>query len=133
MVASTLTRRAVLRAGVLGMAVAALPLRLIDAMAGTIGTNTWTYSQWSGLVGSIFRTALADGSTTQLKLIAATNLMPAGSSTTSGPQCFVLTFSGSSAALGEGIVTVSNSKVGSVQLFVVPGQSQHYDATVNRS
>jgi hypothetical protein len=134
----TVTRRALLRAGAIGVAGAALPMQLVNAVAAQVSsTNTWTYSQFSQLVGSRFRVTLSNGSTTHIKLIAATNLMPTGSSTTSGPQCFALTFNGGlPAALGDGTENVYNFKIGSVRLYLSPGlatsTSQHYTAIVNR-
>jgi hypothetical protein len=134
----TVTRRAILRAGAIGAAGVALPLRLIDAVAAQVtSANTWTYSQYRQLVGSTFRVTPRSGSTTRIKLIAATNLMPSGSSTTSGPQCFALTFSGGlPAALGDGTENVYNFKLGSVRLYISPGMAtstaQHYTAIVNR-
>lgn len=140
MIEHTVTRRAILRAGAAAVALAALPMRILDAVAApssTTGTNTWTFSQWSGLVGSGFKSTLPDGSTLNLKLLSATNLMPAGSSTTSGPQDFSLTFSGPlSPSLGQATQTIYNRAVGSVQIFLVPGttmsNAQHYGAIVYR-
>jgi hypothetical protein len=134
-----ISRRAVLRAGAAGLALLALPMRLVDVLASgsSGGTNTWTYSQWSSLVGSTFRVALPGGGSTNAKLAAATNLMPAGSSTTSGPQCFLLTFSaGLSTPLGDGTQSIYNAKVGTVQMYMSPGSAtssaQHYGSVVNR-
>jgi len=132
-----ITRRAILRAGAVGAAVVTLPLRLVEVLAQATATNTWTYSQWSSLVGSTFRVSLADGTTTQVKLASATNLMPAGSSTTSGPQCYALSFSGALAVPSAGATqSLYNAKVGTVQLFLTPGQAststQHCTAIVNR-
>jgi hypothetical protein len=138
MTQATVTRRALLRAGAIGIACVALPLRLIDAVAAqATSSNTWTYSQYSKLVGSTFRVTLSSGSTTQVKLIAASNLMPSGSPTTSGPQCFALTFSGGlSPQLGDGTENLYNSKLGSVRMYIAPGTAtstaQHYTAIVNR-
>jgi len=134
----TITRRAVLRAGAAGVALVALPVRAVEALAAaSTATNTWTYSQWSSLVNTTFKCALPNGTTTNLKLVAATNLMPAGSSTTSGPQTFSLTFSGApSPALGQATQSLFNAKTGTVQLFLVPGEATstalRYGAIVNR-
>lgn len=138
MIQPTITRRAVLRAGAAGAALLTLPVRLVDALAKTVSTatNTWTYGQWSGLVGSVFKVSLAGGGTTNLKLLSTTNFMPAGSSTTSGPQCFAAVFSGSlSTPLGQDTQTVYQSQLGSFQIFLVPGSAtstaQNYTAIVN--
>jgi hypothetical protein len=41
----TVTRRALLRAGAIGVAGAALPMQLVNAVAAQVSsTNTWTYS-----------------------------------------------------------------------------------------
>jgi hypothetical protein len=132
-----LTRRTVLRAGTASLALIALPLRLVDVFAVQSSTNSWTYSQWSGLVGQTFRASLPDGSTTNLKLSSCTNLMPAGASTTSGPQCFSMVFSGALApVLGDATQMLSNARVGTVQLYMSPGNAsggtQKYLALVNR-
>jgi len=132
-----ITRRAILRAGAVGAAVVTLPLRLVDVLAQATATNTWTFSQWSSLVGSSFRVSLADGTTTQVKLASATNLMPAGSSTTSGPQCYALSFSGALQVPSAGSTqSFYNARVGTVQLFATPGSAtssgQHVGAIVNR-
>jgi hypothetical protein len=138
MIHHPISRRALLRAGAAGAALAALPARLVDVLAKTVGTasNTWTYGQWSGLVGSTFKVSLAGGGTMSLKLISTTNFMPAGSSTTSGPQCFAAVFSGSlSPSLGQATQTVYQSQLGTFQIFLVPGAAtstaQHYVAIVN--
>jgi len=140
MIQQAITRRAVLRAGAAGVALVTMPVRLVDALAKTVATatNTWTYSQWSGLVGSVFKVTLAGGGTMNLKLVSTTNLMPAGSSTTSGPQCFAAAFSGSlSTPLGQDTQTVYQSQLGTFQIFLVPGSStssaQHYTAIVNNT
>ncbi len=140
MVQHTFTRRALLRAGAATVALAALPVRLLNAVAAqasSTATNTWTFSQWSGLVGSRFRTTSAGGHPTSLELIAASNLLPAGASTTSGPQTFALVFNGDSAlSPGQQTVTLDHRELGSVQLFLVPAtatsRGQHYEAIVNR-
>jgi len=136
MTQTTITRRTVLAAGAAGAAFLALPLRLVGALADT-GGNSWTFAQWSSLVGSGFAVSTADGGSPQLTLLACSNLMPAGSSTDSGPQTFILTFEGSSASpLGEGIQTMNQGDVGSLQLFLSPGaaggDTQHYEAVINR-
>lgn len=141
MIEPTITRRAVLRGGAAAVALASLPLRILDAVDGmaasSTATNTWTFSQWSGLVGATFTVSLPDGSAARLRLADATNMMPAGSSTTSGPQNFSLTFTGGlTPQLGQATQTLSNKQIGAVQMFMVPGSvsasARSYLAIVNR-
>jgi len=140
MIQHTITRRALLRAGAAAVAVATFPLRVVEALAApssSTGTNTWTFSQWSGLVGSRFRTTPAGGRTTSLELVATSNLLHVDASSTSGPQTFALVFSGDpTPSPGEGTVGLHNEHVGSVRLFLVPGSAtpheQRYEAIVNR-
>jgi hypothetical protein len=133
-----ITRRAILAAGAAGVASLALPLRLADSLVAVApSTNNWTYDQFHALVGASFRVSEAGGGASRLTLLAADNMLPAGTVATSGRQWFHLTFSGDpSPATVKATRSLYSSRIGRFDLFLVPGAStggeQHYTAVINR-
>ncbi|MCW2544117.1 MAG: hypothetical protein JWM40_1669 [Frankiales bacterium] len=109
------TRRAVLRGAVVaGVSVAVPALTAVPALAAPTRTAALRRSTFTPVVGQSFTLALGSRSyTAKLDAIGDFNAATKGSD-----RAFTLLFRGTVPA--EGICQVSNSKIGSVNLFVAP-------------
>lgn len=136
MTPTLITRRSVLRAGVLGAAAAAVPVGAIELFAGRlVPVNTWTMAQFQRLVGTTFR---AGRQGTVLTLAGVRNLLGGGGRATASQECYSLTFTAAAgAAAGLADTQVFRHPVlGEFAMLLVDGGArdgvQSWVATVNR-
>src|SRR5215467_14338155 len=98
-----------------------------------------TRAQWQDNLSSKFSFSLGRMHVADMTLYAVNNLNPpfVPDKPTSTRECFSLVFNGPpSPNLGQGTFAVQHPKLGSFNLFIVPGISsgfyRHYEANINR-
>ena len=107
------------------------------ALADPLGLIT--RAQWQDNMGSKFSFSVGRTHVADLTLYAVNNLNPSfvPDKPTSTRECFSLVFSGPPTPnLGQGTFAVQHPKLGSFNLFIVPGIKsgfyRHYEANINR-
>ena len=107
------------------------------ALADPLGLIT--RAQWQDNMGSKFSFSLGRVHVADMTLYAVNNLNPSfvPDKPTSTRECFSLVFSGPPTPnLGQGTFAVQHPKLGSFNLFIVPGIKsgfyRHYEANINR-
>ena len=135
MTRTLITRRSVLRAGVLGAVAAAVPVGAIELFAGgLVPANSWTMAQFQRLVGTTFR---AGPHGTALTLAGVRNLLEGGRRATTSQECYMLTFTGAAGAAALANTQVlRHPSLGQFAMLLVDGGVkdgvQSWVATVNR-